>query len=322
MEKLDNLVVSSSPHLRSGEDVEKMMWHVNLALLPAVVLSVYYFGFRALAIIVFSIAAAVATEAIIQKATGKDIYIADGSAVVTGLLLGMNMPVHVPLWLPVVGSVFAIAVVKEAFGGLGSNFINPALAARAVLLAAWPVHMTSYAVPFVDGATHATPLSILSGAAQGELPSYLDLFLGNVGGVIGETSALALLVGGIYLLVKGVIDWRTPVGFLGTVFVLSWIFGGNAGLFTGDPLYHLLAGGLMLGAFFMATDYVTSPVTKTGRLLMGIGAGAITVMIRLWGGYPEGVSYAILLMNVATPLIDRYTVPRVYGTARKQLARR
>ncbi len=322
MVKLDNLVVSSSPHLRSGEDVEKMMWHVNLALLPAVVLSVYYFGFRALAIIVFSIAAAVATEAIIQKATGKDIYIADGSAVVTGLLLGMNMPVHVPLWLPVVGSVFAIAVVKEAFGGLGSNFINPALAARAVLLACWPVHMTSYAVPFVDGATHATPLSILSGAAQGELPSYLDLFLGNVGGVIGETSALALLVGGIYLLVKGVIDWRTPVGFLGTVFVLSWIFGGNACLFTGDPLYHLLAGGLMLGAFFMATDYVTSPVTKTGRLLMGIGAGAITVMIRLWGGYPEGVSYAILLMNVATPLIDRYTVPRVYGTARKQLARR
>lgn len=317
MEKLDNLVVSSSPHLRSGADVEKMMWHVNLALLPAVLLSVYFFGFRALAIIILSIAAAVVTEGIIQKATGKEILIADGSAVVTGLLLGLNMPVHVPLWLPVIGSVFAIAVVKQAFGGLGSNFMNPALAARAVMLAAWPVHMTSYAVPFVDGITHATPLSILSGAAHGELPSYLDLFIGNVGGVIGETSALALLAGGVYLFVKGVIDWRTPTGFFGTVFILTWIFGGNAGLFTGDPIYHLLAGGLMLGAFYMATDYVTSPVTKKGRLLMGIGAGAITVMIRLWGGYPEGVTYGILLMNIATPLLDRYTVPRIYGTVRK-----
>ncbi|HHW91224.1 MAG TPA: RnfABCDGE type electron transport complex subunit D [Firmicutes bacterium] len=317
MEKLDNLVVSSSPHLRSGADVEKMMWHVNLALLPAILLSVYFFGFRALAIIILSIAAAVVTEGIIQKATGKEVLIADGSAVVTGLLLGLNMPVHVPLWLPVIGSVFAIAVVKQAFGGLGSNFMNPALAARAAMLAAWPVHMTSYAVPFVDGITHATPLSILSGAAHGELPSYLDLFIGNVGGVIGETSALALLAGGVYLFVKGVIDWRTPTGFLGTVFILTWIFGGNAGLFTGDPLYHLLAGGLMLGAFYMATDYVTSPVTKKGRLLMGIGAGAITVMIRLWGGYPEGVTYGILLMNIATPLLDRYTVPRIYGTVRK-----
>jgi electron transport complex protein RnfD len=317
MEKLDNLVVSSSPHLRSGADVEKMMWHVNLALLPAILLSVYFFGFRALAIIILSIAAAVVTEGIIQKATGKEVLIADGSAVVTGLLLGLNMPVHVPLWLPVIGSVFAIAVVKQAFGGLGSNFMNPTLAARAVMLAAWPVHMTSYAVPFVDGITHATPLSILSGAAHGELPSYLDLFIGNVGGVIGETSALALLAGGVYLFVKGVIDWRTPTGFLGTVFILTWIFGGNAGLFTGDPLYHLLAGGLMLGAFYMATDYVTSPVTKKGRLLMGIGAGAITVMIRLWGGYPEGVTYGILLMNIATPLLDRYTVPRIYGTVRK-----
>ncbi|MGI6143754.1 MAG: RnfABCDGE type electron transport complex subunit D [bacterium] len=317
MEKLDNLVVSSSPHLRSGADVEKMMWHVNLALLPAILLSVYFFGFRALAIIILSIAAAVVTEGIIQKATGKEVLIADGSAVVTGLLLGLNMPVHVPLWLPVIGSVFAIAVVKQAFGGLGSNFMNPALAARAVMLAAWPVHMTSYAVPFVDGITHATPLSILSGAAHGELPSYLDLFIGNVGGVIGETSALALLAGGVYLFVKGVIDWRTPTGFFGTVFILTWIFGGNAGLFTGDPLYHLLAGGLMLGAFYMATDYVTSPVTKKGRLLMGIGAGAITVMIRLWGGYPEGVTYGILLMNIVTPLLDRYTVPRIYGTVRK-----
>ncbi|MGI6576030.1 MAG: RnfABCDGE type electron transport complex subunit D [bacterium] len=317
MEKLGNLLVSSSPHIRSGADVEKMMWHVNLALLPAVILSIYFFGLRAVTIIAVAIITAVATEALVQKLTGKEITVADGSAAVTGLLLALNMPANVPFWLPVIGSAFAIAIVKQAFGGLGSNFMNPALAARAVLLASWPVHMTAYAVPFVDGVTHATPLAVLKGSAQGTLPGYLDLLIGNIGGVIGETSALAILAGAIYLFVKGVIDWRTPTGFLGTVFVLTWIFGGRAGLFTGDPIYHLLSGGLMLGAFFMATDYVTSPVTKKGRLLMGIGCGVITVLIRLWGGYPEGVSYSILLMNVATPLIDRYTVPRIYGTVRK-----
>ncbi len=322
MKKLAGLVVSSSPHLRSGADVEKMMWHVNLALLPAVLLSVYYFGFRALLLIILAVAAAVATEGIIQKVTGKDVFITDGSAVVTGLLLGLNMPVNVPLWLPVIGSIFAIAVVKEAFGGLGNNFMNPALAARAVLLAAWPVHMTAYALPFVDGITHATPLSVLDGTAQGTLPGYLDLFIGNVGGVIGETSALALLAGAVYLLINDVIDWQAPLGFLGSVFLLSWAFGGQTGLFTGDPIYHLLAGGLMLGAFYMATDYVTSPVTRRGRLIMGLGAGTITVMIRLWGGYPEGVTYGILLMNIVTPLIDRYTIPRVYGTKAEKGLRR
>ena len=321
MKKLTNLVVTSSPHLRSGADVEKMMWHVNLALLPAVLLGVYYFGLRALAIILLAITAAVATEGIIQKVTGGDVFISDGSAVVTGLLLGLNLPVNVPLWLPVVGSVFAIAVVKEAFGGLGNNFMNPALAARAVLLAAWPVHMTAYALPFIDGITHATPLAVLDGTAQGTLPGYLDLFIGNVGGVIGETSALALLAGGLYLLIKDVIDWQIPLGFLGSVFLLTYIFGGE-GLFNGDPLYHLLAGGLMLGAFYMATDYVTSPVTRRGRLIMGIGAGTITVLIRLWGGYPEGVTFGILLMNIVTPLIDRYTIPRVYATEGKKGLRR
>lgn len=318
MEKLEQLlVVSSSPHVRSGADVEKLMWHVNIALLPAVIASGYFFGVKALVIIAVSIVAAVVSEALIQKLMGSDILVSDGSAVVTGLLLALNLPVNVPLWLPVIGSAFAIVVVKQVFGGLGSNFMNPALAARAVLLAAWPVHMTAYAAPFVDGITHATPLAIQKGVAAGTLPTYIDLFMGNIGGVIGETSAIALLIGAVYLFIQDVIDWRIPTGFLGTVFVMTLVFGGKNGAFSGDPIYHLLSGGLMLGAFFMATDYVTSPFTKKGRLLMGIGCGIVTVLIRLWGAYPEGVTYAILFMNVAAPLIDRYTTPRVYGTVRK-----
>ncbi|HHY37567.1 MAG TPA: RnfABCDGE type electron transport complex subunit D, partial [Clostridia bacterium] len=245
------------------------------------------------------------------------VTVGDWSAAVTGLLLAFNIPVTAPLWLPVVGSAFAIIIVKQLFGGLGQNFVNPALAARAMLMAAWPAHMTSWVTPF-DAVSTATPLATLvpkAGEATAALPSYWNMFVGNIPGCLGETSALAILAGGAYLLLRGVIDWRIPVGFIGTVAVLTWIIGPK-GIFTGDPLAHILAGGLMLGAFFMATDYVTSPVTRKGRLIMGIGCGIITVLIRIYGSYPEGVSYSILIMNIATPLIDKFVQPRVFGVAR------
>ena len=312
------LLVSSSPHIRAEETVDWLMWQVVIALLPAAISSVYFFGFRSLFLMVLGVATAVLTEAAVEKALGKEITIKDGSAAVTGLLLAFNVPANAPWWLVVLGAIFAIAVVKQTFGGLGYNFVNPALTARAFLLAAWPQYLAgNFPLP-LDTITGATPLAILDGTAAGTLPSYLDLFLGNVGGVLGETSALALLVGGLYLIWQKVIDWRTPVAFIGTVAVLSWAFGGNGGLFTGDPLYHVLAGGLMLGAFFMATDYVTSPVTPKGRLGFGVGCGIITVLIRLWGGYPEGVAYSILLMNLLVPFLERWTAPRVYGTKSAQ----
>lgn len=317
MTQLDQLTVSSSPHIRTADDVEKLMWQVNLALLPAAALGVYFFGFPALAIIALAVGSAVAFEALMDRVFKRPLTVGDGSAFLTGLLLGMNLPAHVPLWMPVVGSLFAIVVVKQAFGGLGANFINPALGARAFMVAAWPAYMTAYAWPFVDGITHATPLAVARGMATGDIPGYMDMFLGNIGGVIGETSALALLAGGLFLLARGVIEWRIPAGFLGTVAFMTWFLGGEQ-LFTGDVLLHMLSGGLMLGAFFMATDYVTSPYTRRGKLIMGIGCGLITSIIRLWGGFPEGVTFAILFMNVATPLVDRLTVPRVYGTALHQ----
>lgn len=307
------LIVSSSPHIRAPETVDWLMWQVIIALLPAAVTSVYFFGFRSLFLMVVGIASAVLTEAVVEKALGKEITVNDGSAAVTGLLIAFNVPANAPWWVVVIGSAFAMAVVKHTFGGLGYNFINPALTARAFLLAAWPQYLAgNFPLP-LDSVTGATPLAILKGTAAGTLPSYLDLFLGNVGGVLGETSALALLVGGLYLIWQKVIDWRTPAAFIGTVALLTWVFGGSSGLFTGDPLYHVLAGGLMLGAFFMATDYVTTPVTPNGRLIFGVGCGIITVLIRLWGGYPEGVSYSILLMNLVVPFIERWTAPRVYG---------
>ncbi|MDI3538024.1 MAG: H+/Na+-translocating ferredoxin:NAD+ oxidoreductase subunit [Bacillota bacterium] len=312
----DKLIVASSPHIRAAETVDRLMWQVIIALIPAAAVSVYFFGIRSLVLMLVGVASAVLTEALVQKALKKEITIADGSAALTGLLLAFNVPANAPWWMVAVGAAFAIAVVKQTFGGLGANFVNPALAARAFMLAAWPQHMTGrFPVP-LDSITAATPLAILKGTATGTLPSYLDLFIGNVGGVLGETSALALLVGGAYLIWQKVIDWRTPAGFIGTVALLTWIFGGKGGLFTGDPLYHVLAGGLILGAFFMATDYVTSPITPKGRLIFGIGCGFITVLIRLWGGYPEGVSYSILLMNLVVPFLDRWTLPRVYGVTR------
>ncbi|MGE5652949.1 MAG: RnfABCDGE type electron transport complex subunit D [Bacillota bacterium] len=312
-------VVSAPPHIRSTNTVVGAMRGVFLALVPAALAGTYYFGLRALLVMAITVAASVATEALIQKLMGKPITISDWSAALTGLLLAFNLPPAVPFWLPVVGAVFAIAMVKHCFGGLGHNFMNPALAARAALLAAWPSFMTVWTKPLSDGATTATPLAIAKGveAASTAAPSYMQLFLGLRGGCIGETSVIALAIGGIYLLYKGLIDWRIPSSFIGTVLVLTTIFGGK-GLDSG--LYHILAGGLFLGAFYMATDYVTSPATKRGRIVYGIGCGLITVLIRLWGGYPEGVSYSILLMNVAAPLIERATMPRKFGEVRAKHA--
>ncbi|MFZ5436979.1 MAG: RnfABCDGE type electron transport complex subunit D [Bacillota bacterium] len=302
------VVVSSSPHLKTAVTTPILMRDVVIALLPAALAAIVFFGMNALTVMLVSVVSAVASEALFQKITGKAVTIGDFSAVVTGLLLAFNLPASVPLWIPVVGSAFAMIIVKQLFGGLGQNFLNPALAARAVLLASWPAHLTAVVGPF-DVKTTATALVVMK-TGQGQIPSLFDMFIGNMAGQLGETSALALIIGALYLLARKVIDWRTPVSYLGTVFVLTALFGR-------DPLSHLLAGGLMLGALFMATDYVTTPVTKKGRIIFGVGAGLITVLIRLYGGYPEGVTYAILLMNIATPLIDRFTVPRRFGYVKR-----
>lgn len=303
--------VSSSPHIRSNDSIDGIMKDVIIALLPATLAGVYFFGVRALIIIIVSILSCVGAEAGYQKLTGQKITISDYSAAVTGLLLAFNLPATVPFWIPVIGGFFAIIIVKQFFGGLGQNFMNPALAGRAFLLASYPVLMTTW--PTVDGVSSATPLGLLKESSF--IPAaadYMSALFGNISGSIGETSALALLLGGGYLLYKRVINWKIPVTYIGTVFILTAIFG-RQGLFGGYPLYEVLIGGLMLGAFFMATDYSSSPVTEKGQYIMGIGCGVLTAIIRVYGGYPEGVSYSILLMNLAVPLIDRYTQPRIFG---------
>jgi electron transport complex protein RnfD len=311
---MNSLIVSSSPHIYSKESISRIMLDVVLALIPAIVAAVYFFGGRIVLIIAVSVLTAVATEAIIQKLMKKPVTIRDWSAVVTGVLLAFNLPPAVPLWLPAIGSAIAIALVKQAFGGLGHNFMNPALAARAILLAAWPVHMTAWFQAGTDAISTATPLAILKGLEGSieQLPSLWEIIIGTPWGCIGETSNLALLLGAAYLLFRRIINWRIPFTFIGTVALLTWIIGPR-GLFTGNGIYHIFSGGLILGAFFMATDYSSSPVTPKGQIIMGIGCGILTSIIRIYGGYPEGVSYSILLMNIATPLIDRYTTPRIYG---------
>ncbi|WP_434643645.1 RnfABCDGE type electron transport complex subunit D [Thermoanaerobacterium thermosaccharolyticum] len=306
----NKLYVTSSPHFRSEDSVERIMLDVVIALMPALIAGIIIFGIRALFITVLCIVFSIATEAVIQILTHKDVTINDFSAVVTGILLAFNLPVSIPWWIAAIGSIFAIAIVKQVFGGLGYNFMNPALAARAFLLASWPVPMSRFTV---DGIASATPLAIIKGTESScELPSLFNMFIGLRGGTIGEVSILALLIGAAYLLKRKVITLRIPLSYILTVAILTWVLGKN-GLFTGDPLYHIMSGGLILGAFFMATDYTTSPVTPKGQIIFGIGCGVFTSIIRLYGGYPEGVSYSILLMNIATPLIDRYTTPKVFG---------
>ncbi len=312
----EQLYVSHSPHIAGGDTTQRVMLHVVIALLPALIAGCFVFGARALLVVLLCVVSCVVFEGLWQKLMNKPITVSDLSAVITGLILGMNMPPTIPLWIPVIGSFFAIIIVKQFFGGLGHNFMNPALAARAFLLASWALPMTSFVAPqsAVDAVSSATPLAAYAENAA-NLPSYIDLFLGNVGGCIGETSKLALLIGAAYLLITRVIRLRVPLIFIGTVALGTWVFGGNDGFFTGDALYQVLSGGLIFGAFFMATDYTTTPFTPKGQILFALGCGIITVLIRLWGGYPEGTSYAILLMNAATPLIDKACKPRRYGTS-------
>ncbi len=310
----DKLLITSSPHVRDPRTVRGLMLDVVISLVPAVIAGAVLFGLRSLLVILTSIVSAVVSEMIYQKMVKRSVTITDYSAVITGLLLALTLPPNVPVWIPIIGSVFAIIIVKQLFGGLGTNFVNPALAARAFLLAAWPLHMTQdWVTPMTyDAVTSATPLLAFNGTGQADL-TLGKLLLGQRLGSLGETSIVALLLGGIYLVIRDVIDFRIPIGYLGSLAIGTWIFGAPGTFFQGDPLGAICLGGAFLGAFFMATDYVTSPVTSRGRLYMGIGAGIITLVIRLWGGYPEGVTYAILFMNLVTPLIDRYVVPRYYG---------
>lgn len=313
------LTVSASPHIRCDESISKIMWAVNLALAPAALFSVYRFGLPALTTMLVCIIAAVVTEYAIQKWQEKPVVISDGSAVLTGLLLAMNIPATVPWYMPLFGSVVAIAIAKHTMGGLGYNIFNPALVGRAVLLASWPVAMTTWPTMTskIDGVTSATPLGILK--MQGytklveifgdKMEMYKALFIGTRSGSMGETSVLLLVLGGIFLIYRGYINWQVPVVMIATVGALTAAFGH-------DPVMHMMSGGLVLGAFYMATDMVTIPITVKGQIVFAAGAGALTVLIRLIGGYPEGVCYAILLMNSMTPLIDLWIKPVKYGARR------
>ncbi len=316
------LIVSSSPHIFANTSVKKIMWMVVIALLPAVIFSVWHFGLPALQTLLVGSFSAVAFEALTQKILKKKITVNDGSAFLCGLLLAMCLPPGVPLFVPIVGSFIAIVVAKHSMGGLGQNIFNPAHIGRAALMVSWPVMMTTWTsvTTAVDTTTSATPLNILKMQGYealletfgGHFELYKALFLGLRNGCIGETSTILLILGGIFLIYKGIVDWVIPVTMIGTVGILTWIFG-PSGFMTGDPLFHMMAGGLIIGAFFMATDMVTSPITRLGKVIFAAGAGAITVLIRLLGGYPEGVCYSILLMNCVTPIIDRFIQPKTFG---------
>lgn len=329
------LTVSSSPHIHRPVRIDFAMRIVIIALLPAFIFSIYLFGWRALVITLICILSCVISEGVIQRMLGKPITIIDSSAVLTGMLLAFNLPPGVPVWLPVIGSAFAIVFAKQLFGGLGYNFINPALAGRAFLMASWPSFMTrEWLAPTggtlsgIDGITSATPLTLLKNPANfGNAEALIDqlhqmstiknLFFGKIGGCIGETSALLLLIGGLFLVIIGIADYRIVVGYVASFIVLTLMIPCKANMLS-HLFFHLFSGGLFLGAFFMATDWVTSPVTIRGRWIFGIGCGVLTVVIRSWGGYPEGVSYSILLMNVFTPLIDRLTKEKIFGQPRRK----
>ncbi len=286
-----NFVVSGTPHVRSKESIQSIMRDVIIALVPATAAGIYYFGLRALILIVAAIISAVFFEWLYEKITKKPVTINDLSAVVTGLLLAMNLPASAPVWVAIVGSAFAIIFAKQLFGGLGQNFINPALAGRAFLLASYPTEMTTWVVPnglAADAATYATPLAQLKNGALDA--SLKQLVIGQVGGTIGETCAIALIIGGIYLLYKHVISWKIPVIYIATVFILFAVIGRHG---MRMPLQEIFAGGVMLGGIFMATDYASSPVTPKGQVIFAVGAGLLTYLIRTFGGYPEGVSYSI-----------------------------
>lgn len=324
------LIMSSSPHVHGGVDVPAVMRSVVWAMVPAVLVGLWFFGLNGVRVLVLSVAGCLACEWLGNRIAGRRSTLRDWSAVITGVLLAMNLPSTSPWWMVLAGCVVAILLAKVIYGGLGYNPFNPALVARVFLLISFPVQMTTWAVPAgpgtaLDAATGATPLGALREAlslgrtiADVDLVPVWKLAVGFRAGSLGEVSVIALLLGGLFLLWKGVIRWQIPVGFIGTVFVVTGICHLADPQAYVSPVYHVLSGGLFLGAFFMATDMVTSPVTRKGMLIFGVGCGLLTAVIRLWGGYPEGVSFAILLMNAATPLIDRYTRPRVFGAAGKE----
>lgn len=299
--------VSAAPHLRSSDSTPKIMGLVLIALFPAALVGVYQFKQAGLQTLMVCLLSSYIFELLFQRIMKQRVTVDDLSALLTGLLLGLNMPPTAPLWVSVIGSFFAIVVVKQFFGGLGHNFVNPALAARAFLLIAYTDIMTTFNV---DSVSTATPLSIIK--EGGEFSDTLSLALGLIPGSLGEVSAIALLVGGLFLIYKKVISYHIPFYYIGTVVIMVILFGGR-GLDFNFVLLHVLSGGLMLGAFFMATDYVTSPATTTGKIIMGVGCGVLTAVIRLFGGYPEGVSFAILIMNLCVPLIDKLCKPQRFG---------
>ena len=327
-EKKERIVldVAYQPQVRTNKDTRAIMLDVIIALLPALAVAVWQFGIHPLLVVLSSVVSAVFFEWAYRKLMKKTNTIGDLSAVVTGILLACTLPTTIPVWVPVIGSFFSIVVVKQLYGGIGKNFLNPALAGRAFLLASYAVLMSLYTVPaslkgVVDGTTMATPLSYLYGGST--VPAYfskLNLFIGTIPGAIGELSTLALLVGGIYLLCRKVISWRIPVSFIGSVALLTVIFGREGYANVDWMLYNVLSGGLMLGAIFMATDYATSPVTLNGQLLYGVGCGALTVLIRYFGGFPEGVSYAILIMNLCAWAIDKAFHRHQFGVTKEDLA--
>ena len=314
---MDKLIVSSSPHFNGKRTTQNIMLDVIIGLAPAMLASIVYFGVKAAAVILTCVASCVLSEFLCRKVMKRPQTVGDLSCVVTGVLLALNLPATIHPLMAVFGSVVAIVVVKQMFGGIGQNFVNPALTARIILMNSFPARMTHWVAPFdyaatADSITTATPLGILK-EGGGELPSYLDLFLGKTGGCLGETCALAILIGGIYLIARRVISPVIPVTYLATAAVFSLLFGR-------DPIFDLLSGGLMLGAFFMATDYTTSPLYFWGRVVFAIGCGALTLVIREFGSLPEGVSYSILLMNILTPLIERYIKPKAFGSPKKARA--
>lgn len=305
---MSELHISTSPHIHRNKTTTGIMLDVIIALLPTTIAGFIIFGLKALSVVLMCIGVCVLSEFIFNKIVKKEDTTGDLSAVVTGLLLGLNLPADTPLWQAAVGSIFAIVLVKCVFGGLGCNLVNPAITARVFML----ISFTELAKPSfpVDSVASATPLAV----EVGKEPTLIDLFLGNVGGAIGETCKIALLLGGIYLIARGVISWVMPASFIGTVFVLSFLIKDFS---LTAALYQVLSGGLIIGAFFMATDYVTSPATDKGKLIFGIGAGLLTVLIRFWGVYPEGVSFAILLMNILNPYINRWSRRKLFGGVKK-----
>jgi electron transport complex protein RnfD len=318
--------VASSPHQHSGDSVSSIMWTVFAALLPAAAVGVFYFGIPCLIVLAISVLGCMAVEAVCQKLMKQEVTVSDGSAALTGLLVGMNVPPSSPPWMVLVGCFVAVYIAKQIFGGLGYNPFNPALVARVFLLISFPVQMTAWTdpAPFfhlgADAVSQATPLGAVKmelmtkgTALAAENFNVFDALMGGIPGSAGETSALALLLGGLFLMMRRIITWHIPVSFVGTVALISWLCHSIDPTVYPGPTFQVLAGGLIIGAFFMATDYVTSPVSPRGMLIFGAGCGFLTIAIRYWGGYPEGVSFAILLMNMCVPLIDMYTQPRVFG---------